>query len=111
MTKFALIAALTASVAAASAASADSNFSFDAAQNSGSILELGVVNSAADGVIEVYDYRLGEQGKLLAVESVHAGANRDTRINLNSEPFGDVLAVLKSGGQVLATQLVDVRAN
>lgn len=108
MSKFALAIATVASVAAASTAFAGSSFTFDAAQHqSGTVLELGVVNAPSQGVLEVYDYRLGEQGKLLATEKLHAGANDNTRVNLNYEPFGDVLAVVSAGGQVVDTQVID----
>ncbi|WP_368185116.1 hypothetical protein [Aestuariibius sp. HNIBRBA575] len=112
MTKFAIAIALTATIAGASSALANSYFTLDANQDSGSTLDLGIVVSEVPGTVEIYDFRLGVQGKLLGTEDVHAGANRDTRVDLGSEPFGDVIAVLKSdSGQILATTDVDIRDN
>ena len=71
-------------------------------------LELGGITSEGDGIVEVYDYRLGEQGDLLGTVEVNQGANTDVRLNIGMPPLGDMLAVLKVNGEIVATNVYDV---
>ena len=96
----ALIAATVA--ATGSAVSADSYFGFKGALDSNSALELGLVRAEGDGIVEVYDYRLGEPGQLLGAEMVNGGANQDVRIKVGIAPRNDVIALLKVDGEVVA---------
>lgn len=91
-----------------SLASAGSNFQLDYNIDASSNVELGLIRSEANGVVEVYNFQGGVAGELLGTQNVHAGANRDVRINIGSKPRFDVLAVLKVGGEVVATQEFDV---
>ncbi len=102
---FAIAAA--ASLALASAASADNAFSFNEGAVSGSTVELGQVRAAGNGVVSLYDFHGGVQGALLGTEEVAAGANYDVRVNLGQRPINDVVAVLTVGGQVVDTQEFD----
>ena len=104
------IALVAATVAAtASAASAENYFEFGERLESSSILELGLVRADAEGVVEIYDYSHGEIGALLGTETVHAGANRDVRVNLGMRPLShDVVAMLKVDGQVVARRDYDI---
>ena len=97
------IALAAATVAAtASAASADNYFGFKGVLDAGSALELGLVRAEGDGIVEVYDYRLGEPGALLGTEMVNAGANSDVRVKVGIAPRNDVIALLKVDGEVVA---------
>lgn len=71
-------------------------------------LELGNITAEGAGVVEVYDFRLGEQGELLGTVEVNEGANSDVRLNIGMPPLGDLLAVLKVDGEVVATNVYDV---
>ena len=67
------IALAVATVAAtATAASANSYFSFGDRLDNSSTLDLGVVRSADAGVVEIYDGRFGDLGRLLDVRELLA---------------------------------------
>lgn len=101
--------AATAVAAVATAATANTSyFSLTEVIDDQSYIEIDQVRAAQNGVVEIYDYRLGERGALLGSEPVNAGANADVKISLDRQPLGDVMAVLVSNGQVLATQEYDV---
>ncbi len=104
----ALIASIgTASIASAAATS--SYFGYQGDQAADSVVNIDLVVSEANGTVEIYDYRLGVQGALLASDDVRAGANTDLKLGTNLAPIGDVIAVLKSdSGEVLATQEFDI---
>ncbi len=110
--KATLAIALAAVVGSATLASADvSYFGLTKTLPETSTIDLGTVRAADAGTVEIYDYRLGTQGALLGTETVNAGANSNVRIDLGLAPAGDVLAVLKVDGQVVATQRYDVANN
>ena len=92
----------------ATAASADSFFGFKGVVDAESALEIGLVRAESDGIVEIYDYRLGELGALLGTETVNAGANSDVRVGVGVAPIGDVIALLKVDGEVVAQQRYDI---
>ena len=104
------IAAATVAMTA-SVASADSYFSFGQKLDNSSTLELGTVTAAADGIVEIYEYRGGDAGRLLGTEMVNAGANGDVRVHVGSGPNFDVIALLKVDGQVVDSQVYDIDRN
>lgn len=105
-----IIIAAAAVVATASVASANS-FDFDTRINTSDNLEIGIVSADNAGVLEIYDYRLGTQGRLLGTKDVRAGVNNDVRVPVGFAPAGDVLAVLTVNGQAVASQRFDVENN
>ncbi|EAR52395.1 hypothetical protein OG2516_07957 [Oceanicola granulosus HTCC2516] len=106
-----LLATLLATLGTASVASADSYFSITEAQGDSAIIELGSVVSDADGSVDVYTLEGGELGTLIGSRSVHAGANTNVRVPVNSAPVGDVVAVLTANGEVLAETRIDIDRN
>ncbi|SFS20214.1 hypothetical protein [Yoonia litorea] len=99
------LAVIAATIAAtATTASADSFFGFKGALDPDSALELGLVRSANDGIVEIYDFHRGELGQLLGAEMVTAGANADVRVDVGVAPINDVIALLKVDGEVVAEQ-------
>lgn len=108
-----MIALAAATVAAtASIAQADVDyFSYGYALDASSTVDLGLVRASGNGVVEIYDFRAGQQGALLGSTAVFAGANQDVRVNLSLEPKTDVLAVLKVNGQIVATKDYDISDN
>lgn len=112
MNKTTLALALTALVGSASVAAADvSYFGLAPQLPATSTVNLGTVTAQGNGVVEIYDYRLGTQGALLGTQTLNAGANTDVRIDLGRVPMGDVLAVMKVDGKVVATQTYNVADN
>ena len=108
MLKHSLAIGLLAAISVGSAASAESYFTCMNPLDRDSSLELGTITSDGDGIVEVYDYRLGEQGELLGTVEVNEGANANVRLNLTMAPLGDLLAILTVGGEVVATNVYDV---
>lgn len=106
MTKFFSVLA-TALALTAGAASANT-LGFNEVQGSNTLLELGTIVSDGNGVVEIYDNWGGQQGLLLGTEPVRAGANSDVRIPLRFAPHGDVVALLKVDGQVVAQQVIRI---
>lgn len=101
--------ALAAVVAAAgSAATANSYFEYGDTLKRSSVLDLGLVRSAENGVIEIYDNSRGELGTLLGSHLVHGGANSNVRVNLGTQPTQDVIAVLKIDGEIVAEREYDL---
>ena len=101
--------ALTATFAAATSASAaDAYFGVQNAVKDSGDLTIGYVNSPADGVIEIYDYDGSVKGRLLGTEAVKAGGNINTEVDVTNYPASKVIAVLKVGGQELATKTLYV---
>jgi len=105
-----IFAAAAAVAVTSTAASADSYFHFGLNLQASDVLELGNVTIDRDGVVEIYDYRLGTQGALLGSEPLHAGANTDVKIDTGFSTESDVLAVLKIDGQVVATKKYDINS-
>lgn len=102
-----ILAAATVAMTA-SAASAESFFSFGDTLPDRSVVELGNVKAAGDGVVEIYNFAGGQQGALLGMTDVHAGANKNVRVQIGSHYLNDVIAVLKVDGQVVASQDYDI---
>lgn len=113
MTRTVITATLAALVASASIATAGSSsfISNDGVQEDRSYVEFNTVTSASDAVLEVRDFRLGSVGELLGTAPIHAGANSNVKVRIGADPLGDVIAVIKSGDQVLATQEVEIDVN
>ncbi|MBM1220169.1 hypothetical protein JQU17_09040 [Ponticoccus sp. SC2-23] len=106
-----LTAAAALAASTATIASADVNyFSVVTDLDSANTLELGTVRAEADGTVEVYDFRAGEQRDLLGSTEVFAGANRDVRVEVPVAPMFDVLAVLKVNGEVVDMQVIDINS-
>lgn len=95
-------------VATAGAASASNTFGLSNVQSSDTLIELGTVVASGNGVVEVYDYHAGQEGRLLGSDAVHAGANSDVKVSLATSYTNNVLAVLKVDGQPVAQQVVRI---
>ena len=102
-----MIAAATVAMTA-SAASADSFFSFGETLDDRSVVELGTVKAQGDGIVEIYNFAGGQQGALLGSEAVTAGANKNVRVQIGTHYLNDVIAVLKVDGKVVASQDYDI---
>jgi len=97
--------ALAALVGSATLAAADVNyFAIERVQDASSRLDLGTIRAAADGVVEVYDFRGGSLGELLGTVPVFAGANGDVYVNFGTAPMGNVMALLTIDGETVASQ-------
>jgi len=107
MTKLPLLLA-AALIATAGAASANDGFGLNNVQSSDTLIEFGTVVASGNGVVEVYDFRAGQEGRLLGSDAVHAGANRDVKVSLAASYTDRVLAVLKVDGQAVAQQVVRI---
>ena len=101
-----LIAAL--SLALTAGAASANTFGFQESVEDRNSIELELVTAAGDGVVEIYNLKAGQQGELLGFAPVNAGANDDVRVNIGNGFQTDVLAVLKVGGQIVATEAFDV---
>jgi hypothetical protein len=108
MYKHSLAIGLLAAMSIGSAVSAESYFTCMSPLANDSNLDLGTITSEGPGVVEVFDYRLGEQGELLGTVDVNQGANSDVRLNIGMPPPGDMLAVLTVSGEVVASNVYDV---
>ncbi len=94
-----------AGMAAATVAAADNSyFELERQLDNSTTLELGLVSSEGDGVIEIYTYHKDQIGTLLGTEEVHAGANRDVHVNLSRPANVDVIALLKVDGETVASR-------
>jgi hypothetical protein len=100
---------LAAAVAATgSFASAESYFEHGRTLDADDTLELGLVRSESAGLVEIYDFHKGVQGKLLGSERVRAGANTDVRVHVGFERSRDVLAVISIDGQAVASKVYEI---
>jgi hypothetical protein len=77
-------------------------------QQSDGVINLGLVTSEADGVIEIYDIDDTELTEMLGSGAVTAGANTDVKITMMRAADSDVMAVLRVDGVVVATTEVDL---
>ena len=102
------LAAAAVLVAAGSSAFAADYIITDGSQNLNSYVELDLVRASSAGVVDVYELTANGQGKLLGSQAVHAGANKDVRVQFDTITNQDVIAVLSSNGSVAATETVDV---
>ncbi len=89
--KFAL--ALVATLGAASTASA-AFISADKFQDSGSRVELDIVNASAAGFVQITD----RAGNIIGTHDVNAGANADLNISLDATQYQEVVAELFVNG-------------
>lgn len=103
-----LFIAAAAAAITATAGAADTYFEQGRTLEAGDRLELGLVTADAAGVLEIYDYHTGQQGKLLGRERLNAGANTDVQVNTGLPASRDVIAVYKVDGQVVATKTFDI---
>lgn len=72
--------------------------------DAGQKLEIGLIATEGDGVLEIYDYRLGKQGEMLGSTELHMGANPDVTVQLSLPARSDVLAVLMVGGEFVTAK-------
>ena len=103
--------AASATLALTSVASADSFFQHGSQLERRTTLDLGLVSSEGAGIISIYDYHRGEQGKLLGTQTVNAGPNYNTRVGVGTRPLNDVIAVLTVNGQIVASRDYDIDRN
>ena len=103
MTKTIALALVLASTA--SFASANSYFGLQSAQDRGFDVRLDLVSTDVPATIEIYE---AGSGDLIGTEQVGAGAHTDLRVALDSQPVGNLNAVLVAGGQVLDTQVIRI---
>lgn len=108
MFKKSLAIGFLAAMSFGSVASAESYFTCMNPLPKEALLELGTITSDGEGVVEVYDFRLGKQGDLLGTTNVNQGANSDVRLNIGRPPLGDLLAVLTVDGEVVASKVYEV---
>ena len=99
---------LAAAVALTAGAASANGFGFQEVVEDRNTIELNLVTAAADGVIEVYDLKAGQQGMLLGTTQIAAGANSDVRVNIGGGYHTDLLAVLTIDGQPVASEAFDV---
>ena len=109
MSKFTFALAALAAIGTATVATADSSyFGLETVQEETSRLDIGTVRAGSDAVVEIYDFHGGEIGDLLGTEAVNAGANSNVFVNLGRTARNDVIAILKAGDQVLASQEFEI---
>lgn len=89
-------------------ASASNTFGLTEVQGSQTLIQLGTVVAGGQGLVEVYDYHAGQEGRLLGSKAVQAGANSDVKVSLRPSTTDRVLAVLVVDGQVVARQVVRI---
>ena len=78
------IALAAAAVAMTAGAASANTFGFQESVEDRNSIELDLVTAGADGVVEIYNLKAGEQGVLLGSAPVNAGANDDLRINIGN---------------------------
>ncbi len=103
-----IIFAAAAAAVTATAGAADTYFEQGRTLNGGDVLELGLITADSAGVLEIYDFHTGEQGKLVGSERLTAGANTNVRVNTGLPQNRDVIALVKVDGQVVASKQFDV---
>jgi hypothetical protein len=106
MTK--LFSVLATTLALAAGASSANTLGFNEVQDSTTLIDLGTIVADGTGVVEVYDNWGDRQGQLLGSETVRPGANSDVRVPLRFAPHGDVVALLKVDGEVVAQQVIRI---
>ncbi|MFQ1700837.1 hypothetical protein ACJ5NV_09595 [Loktanella agnita] len=102
-------AAIAAATVATTSSAAETTFNAPWRLEAGTVLNLGLIRSEGDGVVEVYDFHTGQQGRLLGSTNLNAGANNHVRVNTGGKTSRNVLAVVVVGGQVVATKDFVVR--
>ncbi|TNC60904.1 hypothetical protein [Rubellimicrobium roseum] len=94
--------------AGAGAASASNTFGLSEVQGSQTLIQLGTVVAGDNGLVEVYDYHAGREGRLLGSKVVRAGANTDVKVSLTPSSTDKVVAVLLVDGQAVARQVIRI---
>ena len=95
--------AIAATIGTASIASAESYFGIIDAQGGSGIIEVGNLRSEAPGTVEIF-----RGDRLVGSTTVNAGANYNVRVDVKHPPNSDLTAVLRSGGEVVDTQRIDI---
>lgn len=99
-----ILAATALAAVSATAATAQSSFPVGTKLNPGTVLEIGTVRAEGPGVLEIYDFRKGEQGDLLGAVPLNEGANANVRVSVPAEPRFGVLSVIRVNGEIVATK-------
>ena len=89
-------------------ASASNTFGLTGVQSSQTLIQLDTVVTGGQGVVGIYDYHAGQEGRLLGSKAVQAGANTDVKVSLRPSSTDKVLAVLVIDGQAVARQIVRI---
>ena len=94
----------------ATASSANSFCELGRTIDGGDILELGLITTDGAGVVELYDFHTGSQGRLVGTRRLRAGANPNVRVRTTSgrPQRRDVIALVKVNGRVVASKKFDV---
>lgn len=108
MTITSILLAASAMALTASTAIADTYFEHGRTLDADDTLQLGLITSDAAGVLEIYDYHTGQQGKLLGARNLRAGANTDVRVDTGLPTRRDVIAIVRVDGQIVASKRFDV---
>lgn len=103
-----IVFAAAAVAVTATAGAADSYFEQGRTLEGSDVLELGLITAEGAGVLEIYDFHGGQQGKLVGSERLSAGANTDVRVNTGLPQNKDVIALIKIDGEVVASKTFDV---
>jgi hypothetical protein len=108
--KTVLAAALVASsvVGVTSASAFNAFFAPEQTQVARDYVDLGNFNAPGAGVVEIHDFRLGTIGDLLGSHDVTDGANADLRVELSAKPLGNVVALLKVGGETVGMEMIRI---
>jgi len=76
----------------------------------GQVVYLGLVHAEADGIVEIYNYRMGRREELLGTGIVRRGANQHVRVRMQQLVTSDnVFAVLNVNGVNLAQAKYPIR--
>ena len=73
-------------------------------ENAASSITLDVVRSSQDGFVQI----VNENGMVLGMKSVHAGANADVLINLRMPARGDLTAQLVQNGTIVTGKEIEI---
>lgn len=107
--KLLALAIFTTSATGALATTGENAFpSLSRIQEQTSVIDVGVVRSQSNGMVEIYTKGPDGTMKLLGTQQVHAGANQNVRVHIGHPVRRDIVAVLRVGGEVLATHRFDV---
>jgi len=96
----ALAAVAASSVAGAALANSTTYFSYGHVIDAGTVIDLGTIRAAADGVVTVVDVN----GNVVGTTEIHAGANPAVRVNLGTNRLTSVVANIDIGGQTVVSK-------
>ena len=74
-------------------------------QRERSYIDLSIVRSEVDGMIEVVD---PATGRVLGQSPVNAGANANVRVRLNTTARSGIVALLRQNGEIVATRPIRI---